>query len=42
MDPRDHKGDEGVTEAAEDGMAGKQIFWSPTSCSELATCYLLH
>ena len=24
MDPRDHKGDEGVTEAAEDGMAGKQ------------------
>lgn len=23
MDPRDHKGDEGVTEAADDGMAGK-------------------
>ena len=23
MDPRDHKGEEGVIEAAEDGMAGR-------------------
>lgn len=25
MDPRDHKGEEGVTEAAEDGMPGAHI-----------------
>ena len=29
MDPRDNKGDEGVTEAAGDGMAGKQNFGHP-------------
>ena len=33
MDPRDHKGEEGVIEAAEDGMAGENSWRSQACCA---------
>lgn len=35
MDPRDHKGEEGATEAVEDGMTGEQ------SCADITVNHFL-